>query len=58
MKVGKKNSFYIHGSLLQLIHKIDDLKKKSLQNLGNLGHFFPWEILCIGPKHIMKETQL
>jgi hypothetical protein len=43
MKVQKKaESFYIIGYQLELIKKNSgDLKKKKIQNLVNLGHFFP-----------------
>jgi hypothetical protein len=48
----KTKSFYFFGSLLELNHKNWWFEKKALQNLSNLDHFFPWEILCIGWNYI------
>jgi len=55
MKVGKKNPSIFSDLHHNLLIKIWWFEKKSLQNLINLGHFFPWEILCIGWNHIVKK---
>jgi len=50
VKVEKKKK---DGYLLELIIKIQrfEKEKENLLNLANLGHFFPWKILCIGQNH-------
>jgi len=55
MKVEKKNSFYIFGSLLLESNcKNWQFEKKTLSKSGKFGSFFP----CIGWNHIFKETWL
>jgi hypothetical protein len=51
MKVGKKESFYILGYLLELIIKI---WKKNSSISGEFESFFSWKFLCLGRNHIFK----
>ncbi len=58
MKVEKNRIFFTLGTLLEINYKNWKFERKPFQNLANLGHFFPWEILCIGWNHFFKETWL
>jgi len=49
----KPESFYILGYLMELIIKVWEFGI-FLINVTNLGHFFPWKILCIAWNHIFQ----
>jgi len=55
MKVGKKGIIFIFlTTYWNLSSKYGNLETFLFENLANLGHFFPWKILCIGQNHIFR----
>jgi hypothetical protein len=55
MKVAlKKNKTFVYSCLPTGTY-YGDYEKKNLQNLVNLGHFFPMKVpVYIGPNHILE----